>query len=134
MQKLIYYKWQLFNSLSEFCFVENIWTKSLNSLGQFHKVVRKILDSVTRAISHRTCTWNTFIGSKFDLCLLYTLGKTSKKKKCKFCDILQIGWGGPGLKTHFKKNRNCDKVVGGGRWKETLSQFSYAKYLSLYML
>ena len=32
---------------------------------------------------------------------------------CKFCDILQIGWGGPGLKTHFKKDRNCDKVLGG---------------------
>ena len=36
-----------------------------------------------------------------------------KKKMCKFCDILQIGWGGPGLKTHFKKDRNCDKVFGG---------------------
>ena len=44
---------------------------------------------------------------------VHKLGKTSKKKMCKFCDILQIGWGGPGLKTHFKKDRNCDKVFGG---------------------
>ena len=40
-------------------------------------------------------------------------GRLQKKKMCKFCDILQIGWGGPGLKTHFKKDRNCDKVFGG---------------------
>ena len=41
------------------------------------------------------------------------LREAFKKKMCKFYDILQIGWGGPGLKTHFKKDRNCDKILGG---------------------
>ena len=43
------------------------------------------------------------------------LGKPSKKKMCIFHDNLQIGWGGHGLKTHFKKDRNCDKSQRGGR-------------------
>ena len=41
------------------------------------------------------------------------LGKPSKNKMCKFHDNLQIGWGGHGLKTHFKKDRNCDKSPRG---------------------
>ena len=62
-------------------------------------------------------------------CKIHHIGETSKKKMCKFHDNLQIGWGGHGLKTHFKKDRNCDKSPRGGRWNYKMSQFSYTKIL-----
>ena len=55
-----------------------------------------------------------------------SLGKPSKKM-CKFYDILQIGWGGPGLKTHFKKDRNCDKILGGVGEKRQCHNFLMLK-------
>ena len=46
---------------------------------------------------------------------------------CKFHDNLQIGWGGPGLKTHLKKNRNFDKVQGGVGEKAQCHKFDTLK-------